>query len=402
MKIVIYTEIYDAGGIDTFLINMIREWPCSDDYFIIVYNPGYHGISNVRQNVGTNVEFLEISISSYTSLYEIPFAYKIIREITSPILRYLLILKNVIEFIKFFKNYKEFRLMVVNGGYPGGDTCRAATIAWGLLYGRSGNIHNFHNMVVKPRSYHYLQEVLIDYLVAKSAGNVVTVSKAALDTLSLRPIIAAKASCSFVYNGISVEYISDKAGSLRGAYSLSDDVPILTMLATYEERKGHEFVLKTINIVRAAYPEVKLFFFGYGSAEQIRRVYDLVLLMGLRDNVFLNGFDPDIDGILRDTNVLVIGSQEYESFGFTAIEAMLRGIPVVSTNTGGLDEVIAQGEGGYKFSREDYVGMSAAVINLLGSRKTYLEQSELGKNRVRTNFSAKIMASKYHMFFDDQ
>ena len=40
----------------------------------------------------------------------------------------------------------------------------------------------------------------------------------------------------------------------------------------------------------------------------------------------------------------MVASQEWESFGWTVIEAMVRSKPVVSTNAGGLAEVIGQEE----------------------------------------------------------
>ena len=42
------------------------------------------------------------------------------------------------------------RLMVINGGYPGGDSCRAAGISWGIFSGKPHSIHNYHSMVVAP------------------------------------------------------------------------------------------------------------------------------------------------------------------------------------------------------------------------------------------------------------
>jgi glycosyltransferase involved in cell wall biosynthesis len=61
-------------------------------------------------------------------------------------------------------------------------------------------------------------------------------------------------------------------------------------------------------------------------------------------NVRLLGSVPGIDDVLADTRVLLMPSLWYEGFGLIAMEAMLRGIPVIASDSGGLEEA-KQGTG---------------------------------------------------------
>ena len=54
MKIIIFTEIYARGGVDTFLINLINNWPDKNDNFIIIYNNNYPGIDFIKKRINKN------------------------------------------------------------------------------------------------------------------------------------------------------------------------------------------------------------------------------------------------------------------------------------------------------------------------------------------------------------
>jgi glycosyltransferase involved in cell wall biosynthesis len=77
---------------------------------------------------------------------------------------------------------------------------------------------------------------------------------------------------------------------------------------------------------------------GWGTTTEDRRA-----LAGL-SNVQILPNAREIDDILVRTRVLLMPSLWYEGFGLIVMEAMLRGIPVVSSDSGGLKEA-KQGTG---------------------------------------------------------
>ena len=62
--------------------------------------------------------------------------------------------------------------------------------------------------------------------------------------------------------------------------------------------------------------------------------------LGLRERVHFLGFRPDVPGLLRHAFALVQPNTQGEAFGLTFIEAMDRGVPVVTTRLGGALEVV--------------------------------------------------------------
>jgi len=186
-----------------------------------------------------------------------------------------------------------------------------------------------------------------------------------------------------------------EAEDLRQELGYGERVPMAVMLGVYSAYKGHDFLFKVWQKVLERVPGAKFVIFGYGYPAEVERVTSLVKEMGLESSVSLNPFRSDIRALLSQFSVLMIGSQLYESFGLVAVEAMASRVPVVSTDVGGLKEVIAEGEGGYLFSKGDITGFSSRVAELLGDPELRKIQGEKGRRRYETCFRSETMALAY-------
>jgi glycosyltransferase involved in cell wall biosynthesis len=71
---------------------------------------------------------------------------------------------------------------------------------------------------------------------------------------------------------------------------------------------------------------------GWGTTAQDRAALSALPNVRVLDTV------PDIEDVLREARCLLMPSVWYEGFGLIAMEAMLRGVPVVASNSGGLEE----------------------------------------------------------------
>ena len=77
----------------------------------------------------------------------------------------------------------------------------------------------------------------------------------------------------------------------------------------------------------------------------------------------------DLEKIFDETDILVAPSQWYETFGYTVLEALSFGVPVVISGTVGAKDVLAQGAG--------------AVLEDIDSEKLYLFFRELDAGKLR-------------------
>lgn len=397
MKIAVFSENYYRGGVDTFIATLINYWPYEEDDFTLFCNEDHPGLVDIRGKLRRPCRIVPYRIGRYVRLAAKTRGRMLLdtlRLVSKPLVTYLYFAHGVRRLRQLLCRKPADRLLIVNGGYPGGDLCRAAGIAWGLYSGKPASIHNFHNLANPPGRFVKIQEQAIDTLLARHTSAFVTVSRAAASSMAIRPAILPAKVCH-IYNGLEEPGPPDGATDIRGELGLDVDTPVCLMLGTYEPRKGHRFILQVFRQVLQQFPQARFVSCGHGSDREIASVADSVTELGLRESVHLLGFRSDALEILRQADLLLVGSQEFESFGLTCVEAMMLRIPVLATRVGGLPEVVVDGDGGYTFERDDSVGYAKQVITLLKDETLRVEQGDKGYARFERLFSVQRMTEEY-------
>ncbi len=140
---------------------------------------------------------------------------------------------------------------------------------------------------------------------------------------------------------------------------------ILMHASNFRKIKRVEDVVKIFYEVNKQIPS-KLLFVGDGPermpAEQLCRQ------LGVCDDVRFVGKQEQMEEILAIADLFLLTS-EYESFGLAALEAMAAGVPVISTNAGGLPEIMIPGVTGYMGDVGDIDTMSEQAMSILSNEE---------------------------------
>lgn len=403
MKICFFTENYYKGGLDTFLINIFNAWPDSKDEITLVCNGAHPGlvtiaaktIRPIRVERYYRVFTSAIAQGQSTLKWCRSFPVRVFFVLTFRLLQYPILFPwYVVTLMLFFRRNDFDRLMVVNGGYPASLLGRCAVIAWRLAGKRPLAVMNFHNSTMRPLWYCSYFENIIDKWVVRSAKDIVSVSKDCLGSLNSRKAFIDCNKLSYIYNGIE-----DTARSLNSVPASSENMSppgrYCLMLATYETRKGHAYLLQAFQTVVKDFPDVQLRIYGHGRPHEKKRVADEVQRLNLENNVTLGDFMPDTAALLAGASVLVVPSQAYESFGLTIIEAMAFGVPVVTTDVGGMPEVLGDSNAGFVCSKDDPLEFAAAINNILANPMLAVELGRNGRHAFEQRFTASKMAQQY-------
>jgi L-malate glycosyltransferase len=172
-------------------------------------------------------------------------------------------------------------------------------------------------------------------------------------------------SIEVIHNFVDVQRFNRKPIDAFKKLIAPNGERVLLHASNFRKIKRVEDIVHIFNNVRQQLPS-KLLFVGDGpervTAEDLCRKLDVC------DDVRFVGKQEQMEDILAIADVFLLTS-EYESFGLAALEAMAAGVPVVSTNAGGLSEIMVQGVTGYMANVGDIATMSKQVLDILGSEE---------------------------------
>ena len=136
---------------------------------------------------------------------------------------------------------------------------------------------------------------------------------------------------------------------------------ILAHVSNFRKVKRVEDVLAIFEKVHQQMPS-KLLMIGDGPERQ--NCEDICRKLGITEDVRFLGKQEQMEEILNIADLFLLPSQ-YESFGLAALEAMACGVPVISSNAGGLPEINEQGKTGFLADVGDVETMAERAIYIL-------------------------------------
>ncbi|MFT6244303.1 MAG: N-acetyl-alpha-D-glucosaminyl L-malate synthase BshA [Salibacteraceae bacterium] len=176
---------------------------------------------------------------------------------------------------------------------------------------------------------------------------------------------------------------------IRRRYA-ADEEPILCHVSNFRKVKRVDDVLKMFDKVNQKIPS-KLLMVGDGPERY--GLEELCTQLGLCDRVVFIGKVRETQEVLEISDLFVLPS-ETESFGLAALEAMAMGVPVISSNTGGIPEVNINGETGFMSEVGDVEDMAKNAIYILEDedRKKRFGENALARSKV---FDIDTVVSQY-------
>ena len=142
----------------------------------------------------------------------------------------------------------------------------------------------------------------------------------------------------------------------------------LLYIGRIDKRKGIEFLIRSMPLVRTQIPDVKLLVGGTG--QYLKKMKALVSRLHLERNVTFLDFVPDsqLNELYNRAQCVVVPSI-FEGFGITVIEALAAGTRVVGTDTDGIREILKSGEFGRLVPYGNICSMAEAIIAELNEPK---------------------------------
>lgn len=149
---------------------------------------------------------------------------------------------------------------------------------------------------------------------------------------------------------------------------------IVTMGRLFNSQKRHDVLIKAFSLFARNHPDFVLKIYGNGPDLENDRALATQEMVG--DRVLFCGAVKNVHQKIKDASVFVLTS-DFEGLSNALVEAMLIGIPCITSDWPGAREVISHGKNGLIYPRQD-VSQLAALMDLV------IENNELA-SRLSTN-----------------
>jgi len=189
-------------------------------------------------------------------------------------------------------------------------------------------------------------------------------------------------------------YISTPDEELKTFYAPNGE-KILMHISNFRKVKRVEDIVKVFDRVRQEIP-VKLLLIGDGPERH--NIEEMCRKCESCDDIKLLGKLKETDTILSIADLFILPS-ETESFGLVALEAMASGVPVISTNTGGLPEVNLHNITGFLSDVGNTEEMGKNAIELLKNEAMMAEFKNNARKHAET-FDISVVLPQYEEMYD--
>lgn len=234
----------------------------------------------------------------------------------------------------------------------------------------------------------------------RKADYTVCVSKA-LEYQMLHVKAVSKERVVSLYNGLSTEIYCVKP-EIRKEYreklGLYDTNFNWIIAGRLSPEKNHSNLLEACELLDAENPNWHLLIAGEGV---MRKTLEDKISKSeiLRDKVQLLGLRSDISALLNASDGFVLSSN-YEGLPLVLQEAAAVGLPMVSTDVGGCNEVVLEGKNGYLVEKKNSVALAEAMLMVMNLTED--EQLKLGaasKKLVEEEFSMDQVMKKWYQMY---
>jgi len=203
-----------------------------------------------------------------------------------------------------------------------------------------------------------------------------------------------------IHNGIDpkIYYLTANKEQIRQELSLPQHKLLIGTVGRMEPQKNHTMFVEVARKILGKRSNVH--FVMIGDGELRRDIEGLISRYGLSEVFTLTGQRQDVPRLLKALDIFVLTSL-WEGLPNVIMEAMCARLPVISTNVGGVSELITDGENGFLVYPTDVESMVNALERLIDDSNLCLKFGIAGYKIIEKKFSIDQMCKATSEIYDD-
>lgn len=168
----------------------------------------------------------------------------------------------------------------------------------------------------------------------------------------------------------------------QGLGLLPEDL-VISNISCFKPQKAIADFVRVAHLICQRIPQAKFILIGDGVLR--RKIEKLIRQLKLEKQVILFGWRRDIPQILSATDVYLLTSL-WEGLPISVLEALAAACPVIATDTGGVREIIKEGENGFLVSPGDVEKIAQRLMILLQDSRLRKDMGQRARDSLSRNF----------------
>ncbi len=180
-----------------------------------------------------------------------------------------------------------------------------------------------------------------------------------------------------------------------------NDLAIVSVGRLYA-RKGLFTLIESMPAVIKRFKNAKFIISGKGQSDEMRKLIAHAEKIGVKDNLIFTGYYPDkkLPKLYQAADVFAF-STFYEHHPFAVLEALSTGLPVVTTNVGGIPETIENGKNGFLVEPFNPKQFADRILYLLEHPTEASEMGSLARKTILERFDWRIVVKDVLKVYDE-
>jgi glycosyltransferase involved in cell wall biosynthesis len=213
-----------------------------------------------------------------------------------------------------------------------------------------------------------------------------------------------EAKIRVIHNGVDVNKFKPAADRLKAKEELGfnpKDKAILSVGRLYA-RKGLFTLIESMVLATRKFRNAKFIIAGKGLSDEMKKLVSYATKLGVKDNIIFTGYFPDkkLPRLYQAADIFAF-STFYENLPFAVLEALSTGLPVVTTNVGGIPEMIEDGKNGFLVEPANSKALADRILYYLEHPATASEMGLLARKNIENNFDWRLIVKKVVKVYDE-
>lgn len=313
------------------------------------------------------------------------------------IAKYFVIYRNSRLLAKKFKEEKPDIIHINNGGYPASYSCISAVIA-AKNVGINEIVYVSNNMAVDRKHPLRWFDYFLDRYMVRNVSVFVTGSNNASKRLK-QVLSLSNDKLVVLRNGITKRPVLTDSIAFKKQNEISEDKLVFCTIANFEERKGHIYLLKSIESLKHAGKLANVMFLLEGNGPTKESIIQYIHSQKLEDVVKCVETKSIYD-LYNASDVLILPSIANEDFPNVIIEGMGMGLPSIGTKIAGIPEQISDHVNGLLVEPKDVEGLSAAILEMIDNADLRKKCSDNVMYEFESKYTSDISVRNYMKLYN--